>query len=71
MGSLQLSNARESKSIVHSNNFELSKYSLEFNNIAYADTLGWAMSETVGTMILKVSQHFGKPAPHYNFRHQP
>ena len=56
---------------MHSNHFTLAICSLEFNIVTYADTLGWGMPETVRTIFLKVSQHFGKPAPLYNFCHQP
>ena len=43
MGSLQVTNACESKRIVHSNNFALAIYSLEFNIVADAATHGWGM----------------------------
>ena len=43
MGSLQVTNACESKRIVHSNNFALAIYSLEFNIVADAEIHEWVM----------------------------
>ena len=71
MGSLQVSNTNGTNILLQSNHFALAVYSIEFNIVTYADTLGWGMPETVKTIFQKISQGLGKPAPLYNFCHQP
>ena len=41
MGSLQVSNTDGTNILLQSNHFALAVYSIEFNIVTYADTLGW------------------------------
>ena len=55
-GSLQVTNACGSKSIVHSNNFALEIYSLEFNIVTYAYTHTWVGMPKRGLTINEVDK---------------
>ena len=71
MESLQVINSDGSNRIVYSNHFAMAVYSLDFDVVSYADTLGWGIPDEVKSIFRNVAQQLGKQVPLYNVSHQP
>ena len=65
MESLQVVNSVGSNGIVYSNHFAMAVYSLDFDVVSYADTLGWGIPDKVKSIFRNVAQQLGKQVPLY------
>ena len=71
MDSIQLTNEDGSKSTVNCNHFALAVYSLEFDTVTYAYTLGRGYQILLKPYSEMLHRKWEKPRPLYNMCHQP